>query len=665
MRVSRSLTIKQMAMVSVVSMVFVFIFCVILLFHFLQQNRYNTAAQLESIARSVREPLSAAILKADIPEAEAIIQQIKPAGVVSRADVVLPNQFQALRMRFIPERPVPVMITRIFELPIQISLPIYSLERPANPQPLAYLVLQADSYRVYKFVISTLSTLVTAYLLLTLMITVALAWCTNRLVVHPLRKIARELNELPAQDLPGHQLMLPRLHHDDEIGIMVRSYNRNQQMLLRQQEELNIQAIQFPVSELPNKAFLMALLEQAVAGQERMAMLVVSSDTLRDTAGVLQEAQREVLLLTLVEKLKSALAPGMVLAQLSICDFAILAHGVQAPWQAMTLGKRVLTVINERVPLKGIQLRPHANIGVAMFNGDLSSAQLYQQAVSAVASAQRKGKNQIHFYDPAQLEQAQQWLAQEREIASALKQRRFALWLQPQVELMGGAVVGAQAVLRLQQADGNWSGEEELFKRIVSCGQTASVTQWMLDEACRLLVAWQARGVTLPLSVTLPAQALLQHNLAAELPELLRRYSIAPHTLTLDITESRLFTDAQFAVATLLPLREAGVQIVLDDIGMGFSGLQQMQPLPLDALKISKMFVDGLPDDSHMAAAMIPLARSLMVRVIADGVAHEGQRAWLVEASVDVAQGALFARPMPTEAFERRYFAVSDNAENS
>ena len=126
MRVSRSLTIKQMAAVFAVAMVFIFIFCVILLFHFVQQNRYNTATQLESIARSVREPLSEAILKADIPEAEAIITQIKPAGVVSRADVVLPNQLQSLRMRFMPERPVPMMIARVFELPVQISLPIYS-----------------------------------------------------------------------------------------------------------------------------------------------------------------------------------------------------------------------------------------------------------------------------------------------------------------------------------------------------------------------------------------------------------------------------------------------------------------------------------------------------------------------------------------------------------
>ena len=235
MRVSRSLTIKQMAMVASVSMAFVLVFCSILLFHFVQQSRFTTATQLESIARSVREPLSAAILKADIPEAEAILSRIQPAGIVSRADVVLPNQFQALRMRVIPERPVPVTITRMFELPVQISRPIYSLERPANPQPLAYLVLQADSYRMYKFVMSALATLVTAYLLLVLMLTVAITWCINRLMVRPLRKIARELNDVPQHERLGHQLTLPRLHHDDEIGMLVRSYNRNQQTLLRLQ----------------------------------------------------------------------------------------------------------------------------------------------------------------------------------------------------------------------------------------------------------------------------------------------------------------------------------------------------------------------------------------------------------------------------------------------
>ncbi|ANR79260.1 biofilm formation regulator HmsP [Kosakonia sacchari] len=668
MRVSRSLTIKQMAMVAVVSMVFVFIFCVILLFHFLQQNRYNTATQLESIARSVREPLSAAILKADIPEAEAIIKQIKPAGVVSRADVVLPNQFQALRMSFIPERPVPVMITRMFELPVQISLPIYSLERPANPQPLAYLVLQADSYRVYKFVISTLSTLVTAYLLLTLMLTVALTWCINRLVVHPLRKISRALNDLPASELAGHQLPVPRLHHDDEIGIMVRSYNRNQQLLLRQQEELNAQATHFPVSELPNKAFLMALLEQTVTRQNPTALLVIACETLRDTAGVLQESQREMLLLTLVEKLKSILTPNMVLAQVSAYDFAIIAHGVSEPWHAMTLGKQVLTVINERVPLHGIQLRPNANIGVAMFYGNLSAGQLYHRAASAVVSAQRKGKNQIQFFDPEQMERAQQWLAQESDILTALDEGRFAIWLQPQVDAASGELVSAEALLRLRQPDGSWALPEGLIERIESCGLMVNVGYWVLEESCRLLAGWQSRGIMLPLSVNLSACQLTHPTMLADMLDLLQRYRIAPQTLILEVTESRHIDDPQAAVAILRPLRDAGVRIALDDFGMGYAGLRQlhhMKSLPVDVLKIDKMFVDGLPDENSMVAAIIHLARSLDLRIVAEGVENETQRTWLADAGVDVAQGFLFGRAASAEAFEQQFFAVSDKPENT
>ena len=99
------------------------------------------------------------------------------------------------------------------------------------------------------------------------MLTVAISWCVNRLILHPLRKIARELNNIPQQDLIGHQLALPRLHHDDEIGLLVRSYNLNQQLVQRHSEEQTDNAMRFPVSDLPNKAFLMGLLEQVVSRQ--------------------------------------------------------------------------------------------------------------------------------------------------------------------------------------------------------------------------------------------------------------------------------------------------------------------------------------------------------------------------------------------------------------
>lgn len=645
-------------MVAAVVMVFVFIFCTVLLFHLVQQNRYNTATQLESIARSVREPLSAAILKADLPGAEAILASIKPAGVVQRADVVLPNQFQALRMSFIPERPVPVMVTRLFELPVQISLPVYSLERPANPQPLAYLVLQADSFRMYKFVMSALSTLVTIYLLLSLMLTVAISWCVNRLILHPLRKIARELNDIPQQDLIGHQLALPRLHHDDEIGMLVRSYNLNQQMLKRHSEELTGNAMRFPVSELPNKAFLMGLLEQVVARQQTTALMIVTCETLRDTAGVLKEAQREILLLTLVEKLKSVISPRMVLAQISGYDFAIVAHGVKEPWHAITLGQQVLTIINERLPVQGIQLRPSCSIGVAMFYSDLSAEQLYVRAVSAAFTARRKGKNQIQFFDPEQMAQAQKRLTEESDILTAMENHQFALWLQPQVAIASGKVVSAEALLRLQQPDGSWALPEGLIERIESCGLMVTVGRWVLEESCRLLAAWQERGMAMPLSVNLSALQLMHPTMVSDMLELLARYRIQPGTLILEVTESRRIDDPHAAVAILRPLRNAGVRIALDDFGMGYAGLRQLQhmkSLPVDVLKIDKMFVDGLPEDNSMITAIIQLARSLNLQTIAEGVENEAQRDWLAQAGVDIAQGYLFAHAVTAETFQEQY----------
>ncbi|ABV16015.1 diguanylate cyclase domain protein [Citrobacter koseri] len=647
-----------MAMVAAVVLVFVFIFCTVLLFHLVQQNRYNTATQLESIARSVREPLSAAILKADIPEAETILARIQPAGVVSRADVVLPNQFQALRMSFIPERSVPVTVTRLFELPVQISLPVYSLERPANPQPLAYLVLQADSFRMYKFVMSTLSTLVTIYLLLSLMLTVAITWCMNRLIVHPLRKIARELNDIPPQELTGHQLALPRLHHDDEIGMLVRSYNLNQQIAQRHSIEQNDHAMRFPVSELPNKAFLMGLLEQVVTRQQTTALMIVTCETLRDTAGVLKETQREILLLTLVEKLKSVLAPRMVLTQVSGFDFAIIAHGVKEPWHAITLGQQVLTVINERLPIESIQLRPSCSIGVAMFYGDLTAEALYGRAVSAAFTARRKGKNQIQFFDPAQMEAAQQRLTEESDILNALDNHQFAIWLQPQVEMSSGKVLSAEALLRVQQPDGSWELPEGLIDRIESCGLMVTVGYWVLEESCRQLSAWQERGVMMPLSVNLSALQLMHPNMVSDLLELLSRYRIQPDTLILEVTESRRIDDPHAAVAILRPLRSAGVRIALDDFGMGYAGLRQLQhmkSLPVDILKIDKMFVEGLPEDDSMVTAIILMARSLNLKMIAEGVETEAQRDWLAQAGVDVAQGFLFARAVPPDVFEERY----------
>ncbi|EOW6759284.1 sensor domain-containing phosphodiesterase [Cronobacter malonaticus] len=650
MRVSRSLTIKQMAMVSAVSVFFLFIFSVVLLFHFVQSHRYHTAMQMESIARSVRQPLSAAILKANIPEAEAILRQIKPAGVISRADVVLPNQFQALRMRFTPERPIPVTLARVFELPVQISLPLYSLERPANPQPLAYLVLQADSWRMYRFIINAISTLLTTFLLLALILSVAITWCINRLILHPLRDITRTLNALDAHELAHHQLAIPRLHKDDEIGMLVRTYNRNQQALAQQLDEARISGTRFPLTGLPNQALLVALLEQAVAGGGATALLYVACEPLREV----DESQREALLLARVDKLRSVLTPRMVLAQISQDDFAIIAHGVKTPEHAVTLTQQLLAALNEPSESDSGAPACAASIGVAMFDGRQSASTLYQSAISAALDARRSGVNQVAFFGESPVS------AQESAMQNALARRQYAVWLQPQVDMRNGNIVGAEALLRERQPDGEWSLPVGLIDNIESSGLIVTVGDWVLEEACQILARWQAHGIMLPLSVNVSSLQLLKRDLVQTMLQRLERYAIKPGTLILEMTESQRIDDTEAAIAILRPLREAGVRIALDDFGMGYSSLSQLQKmkaLPVDSLKIDKSFIDSLPDDDSVVSAIISMAKKLNLELVAEGIQNEAQRDWLLNAGVTVGQGYLFGKAATPAAFEDGWLA--------
>ncbi|OWF99202.1 biofilm formation regulator HmsP, partial [Klebsiella pneumoniae] len=243
----------------------------------------------------------------------------------------------------------------------------------------------------------------------------------------------------------------------------------------------------------------------------------------------------------------------------------------------------------------------------------------------------------------------------------------FAIWLQPQVACASGEICGAEVLLRQRQADGSWSLPPALIERIESCGLIIPVGYWVMEEACRQLAAWQSQGIMLPLSVNVSLLQLLEHDRGEEMLKLIARYRIAPGTLILEVTESCRMDDPQDVMARLRPLREAGVQIALDDFGMGYAGLhqlQQMKALPVDILKIDKVFIDMLPEDVSMVPAMIQLARGLSLRIVAEGVENDAQRRWLQAAGVEVLQGHLFGCALPQEAFSARYLSPVREDEN-
>ena len=664
LRVSRSLTIKQMATVSAVALVTISIFIVIQLFHFVQQRRVDYAQQMENVAHTVRQPLSEAVLKADIPQAERILNTLKPAGILSRADVVLPNAFQALHADFAPEKPVPRFVARLFELPVQITLPLYSVEHRGLPKPIAYLVLQADSSRVYQFLLSTLSTMITTYLLLALILSVAISWCINRLIVHPLRNISRELQELPPPAILTHKLALPHNHRDDEIGMLIRSYNRNQQVLESIHDEMSRLTTHFAVTDLPNRALFLALLDQHIRhrhSQQPWGLMVIRIETLQEANGVLSDEQRDTLMLTLVEKIRSTIDDHTLLAQTGPSDFALLMKRAHNPFRAMRLARNLMLRVNQPVNLYQLQLRPNASIGLALHDDDtVSASEQLARATSSMMSARHQGKNQILFFDPALTERAQKRLTQEHDILQGLQDGQFALYLQPQINMATGELAGAEALLRMRMPDGSYGLSEEFIASAEEIGVISALGRWVFEEACRIIAGWQRRGINLPLSVNISAVQLRDASVVTHLQGLLERHRIAPGNFVLEITETAQIGDAEQAMALLRSLQQTGVAVALDDFGMGYSNLNylhQFKALPVNKLKMDRSFVAALPDDDTMVRIVAAIADIIHLDVIAEGVETAEQRDWLLARGITIGQGYLYAEALPLTVFNDRWLA--------
>ncbi|WCG83222.1 diguanylate cyclase domain-containing protein [Pectobacterium sp. A5351] len=388
MRLRRSLTIKQMTAVSAVALVTISLFIVIQLFHFVHQRREDYARQLESIAYSVRQPLTDAVLQGEVQRAGNILDSLLPVAFLSRADVLLPDDFQTLHANFPKERPVPDWIARVFRLPIRISIPLYSPPQTQYSAPLAHLVLQADSYRMYQFIVSTFSTMLATYLLLALIMSIAITWCINRLLIHPLRGIIVELQNIPPDAMLHSPLTLPPWHQDDELGALVRSYNRNQQLL-----EQSLAAGTEGVG-LPDKAHFMRRLEQRLADATPFSLLVFGLDVSAGKQGDMTTLATQ--LSAVIEEQHEA--GTTCLARLDCDEFALIGKTLESAGQAQDWAQNVMLAIN--APFLPTDSQPVRAVSVGILTitepRPEAAALLLSQARFAMQLARRDKKYGIH-----------------------------------------------------------------------------------------------------------------------------------------------------------------------------------------------------------------------------------------------------------------------------
>ena len=419
---------------------------------------------------------------------------------------------------------------------------------------------------------------------------------------------------------------------------------------------------------LPNRSAFDTWLASALAAAggrgEHVAVLCLDLNDFRRVNESLGHGRGDTLLTEVAERLKQVLGgarPGgggeAVLARAGGDEFLVALTGLAHAEDAGRAAQGLQAAFAEAFVVDGTELFLSASVGIAMFPGDDRVAEaLVSRAASAVHHAKRLGSSSHCFYNSSMQRASARRLALEADLRRALERSELRLFLQPQVDGRSRSIVGAEALVRWQHPERGLVPPLEFIPFAEETGLIVPIGEWMLQQACKHLVAWRAAGLTLPVvSVNVSSREFVDPGLEQRVRSALNRYGLPPACLELEITETSLLGDTDAARNTLRGLRNMGVRVCLDDFGTGYSSFSYLKRLTVDSLKIDRSFVKDILSNRHDAAivsAILALTRSLGVGTVVEGVETEPQLALLLELGCRMAQGYLFGRPMPTTEFE-------------
>jgi EAL domain-containing protein (putative c-di-GMP-specific phosphodiesterase class I) len=267
------------------------------------------------------------------------------------------------------------------------------------------------------------------------------------------------------------------------------------------------------------------------------------------------------------------------------------------------------------------------------------------------------GRGCFRFHQQRLDADLRQRMRMDHAMRQALASHRFRLKYQPQVDLRTGAVVGAEALIRWRDPELGEVSPAQFIPVAEDTGFIIAIGDWVLTQAVRQAAAWRASGMVMPVSINVSALQFQQGDFVDRVANVLREHGLPPHLLELELTETILVVDADEALGRLGQLAALGVLLAIDDFGTGYSSLSYLKRFPIEKLKIDRSFVQGLPaedSDAGIVRAIIEMSRALGLRVIAEGVETEPQRAFLLEAGCDQFQGYLYAPALDALSFEER-----------
>jgi len=409
------------------------------------------------------------------------------------------------------------------------------------------------------------------------------------------------------------------------------------------------------LTALPNRHLFYDRLLQAMAQARRstrpMAVLYVDLDHFKlvnDTQG--HEAGDE-LLKEAAARLLGCTRSGDTVSRFGGDEFAVILSNLGRPGDAAIVARKMIDALATPLNLEGREVYVTASVGITLFPTDGEEASLLiRNADTAMYRAKEQGRNVYQYFTREMNERSRVRVETEVALRHAIERSEFFLRYQPTVNLESGNISGFEALLRWQHPQRGTVSPMEFIRVLEDSGLIVPVGEWVLAEVCRQIAAWTKSGCVVPtVSVNLSARQFQQEGLELTVRRVLRESGVNPSLIQFELTESLLMDSPESAARTLALLKESGVTISVDDFGTGYSSLAYLKRFPIDALKIDRAFVRDITtnrEDAAITLAIISLAHSLNLKVVAEGVETEEQLRFLIQHACDEVQGYYFSSPI-------------------
>ncbi len=428
----------------------------------------------------------------------------------------------------------------------------------------------------------------------------------------------------------------------------------------RYEQQLLRQANYDILTGLPNRMLALDRLKLALAQGRRettqVGVMFLDLDNFKHINDTLGHDAGDTLLIEAARRISSCLRGTSTVARLGGDEFLVVLPGLKEARDAEQVADRILHMFEAPYQLNGQEVFVTTSIGIAVYPFDSdNTGTLLQHADAAMYEAKHKGKSAWERFAPEMKEVSHERLQMETHMRRALELEEFELWYQPIVDTGSGRTVGAEALLRWTNPAMGLVMPDRFIPLAEETGMITPIGRWVLEEACAAAMRWQeATGMALNIAVNVSPRQFRDPEFVASALAILERTGIEPGRVELEVTERLILDNTIETAAILRDLDAAGIRLCVDDFGTGFSALSYLKSYPFDTLKIDKSFIGDLlvPDDNAaLVKAIITMAHSLGLRVVAEGVEDGNQHRFLQDHECDLAQGYYYSRPEPEQDF--------------